>query len=318
MSAPKEVVVYVHGVSPDVNRTTSHDADYRAMHEGIQSHNSNWPVNYLGVEWGWNIHQLENPESHEALTKAQRVFGERLFKAVDAEWDFTLNPTRFVINGIRPIMFYGFGDMFYYVSMEGKWAIRLAVASRIVKYLKAQFATEDTISLTLIGHSAGSVIAFDLLYHIFAEQKATPFLLRGPNNEEVLEADENVTASGLEDLRARAENEQLRLRRLITFGSPISMLTFRNDPLVQILSRGEYLNPTDYGLTSVIRDDASLLPGPRWVNFWERDDPIAWPVAPLMQFGVEDVYVDVSDTVGDSHTAYWRSEDVHESIGKRW
>jgi hypothetical protein len=110
----------------------------------------------------------------------------------------------------------------------------------------------------------------------------------------------------------------LRLRRLITFGSPISFLAFRSDALVEILARDDRLRPEDYGLKSELTGEPPL-PGPRWINLWDRDDPIAWPVSPLMESElVEDVYVDVSNSVTSAHTAYWKSRKVHKEIARRW
>ena len=92
---------------------------------------------------------------------------------------------------------------------------------------------------------------------------------------------------------------------------------FRNDVLVELLASKTPLEPADYGLNSVI-DDGELT-GPRWINLWDKDDPIAWPVGPVMSSPlVEDVYVDVSDSVGAAHNSYWDSKGIHEAIAARW
>jgi hypothetical protein len=63
----------------------------------------------------------------------------------------------------------------------------------------------------------------------------------------------------------------------------------------------------------------SDLEGARWLNLWDKDDPIAWPTAPLMGSPLaEDCYVDVSDSVASAHDAYWMSERVHELIANEW
>jgi hypothetical protein len=56
----------------------------------------------------------------------------------------------------------------------------------------------------------------------------------------------------------------------------------------------------------------------RWINSWEKDDPIAWPVEPLMSGAgdvVVDRYVDVSN---DPIDAYWASASVHDLIAAAW
>jgi len=56
---------------------------------------------------------------------------------------------------------------------------------------------------------------------------------------------------------------------------------------------------------------------------WDKDDPIAWPVQPLMKQGsndriVEDVYTDVSDQTKSAHDAHWTSEKVHKVVAEKW
>jgi len=54
------------------------------------------------------------------LTKAQHLLGQRVIPVIDNTWDLTWNPARLVVRNIRKLAFYGFSDMFYYVSTDGK------------------------------------------------------------------------------------------------------------------------------------------------------------------------------------------------------
>jgi hypothetical protein len=57
------------------------------------------------------------------------------------------------------------------------------------------------------------------------------------------------------------------------------------------------------------------------MNIWDRDDPLAWPVEPLMDTSsgtVSDVYVNVSDWITKAHNAYWTSKAAHKAIAKGW
>ncbi len=79
--------------------------------------------------------------------------------------------------------------------------------------------------------------------------------------------------------------------------------------------------PQDYGFTSQL-DGSERISGRRWLNIWDKDDPIAWPVEALMDTPrgkqyAEDAYVDVSDFVGKAHDRYWRSRKVHEITAER-
>ena len=304
---PLEVVFYVHGVNPGVEGRL-HTGDYTNLHQGIAEAgvDDQWPEEFGGAEWGWNFDDAQ-PRSHRALTTAQKVLGGQVFDDLKEQPDLTFNPARLLLNGLRKIIFYGFGDMFYYVSADGKWAVRAEVASQLLKHIEQRRGDSDEpISLTLLGHSAGSVIAFDFLYYLFSKRK------RG-----FLRSDDD-TAQGMATLKEHAGNGRLRLRRLVTFGSPISLLAFRSNALVEIFARDETLEPEDYGLVSKLPDQPDL-DGPRWINIWDKDDPIAWPIAPIMDSPLaKDVYVDVSDKVSAAHDAYWESKKAHRAIASSW
>jgi hypothetical protein len=182
------------------------------------------------------------------------------------------------------------------------------------------------------------VVAFDFLFALFyAPRKVEEFIApdkvksgpsqKGPAAVVASAPEVNKTITDLKRLKAMAQAGRLRVRRLFTFGSPITMTAFRADSLLNILARDDdptranRIDVTPYGLT---RNDAAFGPpltGPRWVNYWDKDDPIAWPVEPLVkQAGAEviDVYVDVSDSVSKAHGEYWGSKDFHEEIARRW
>ena len=208
--------------------------------------------------------------------------------------------------------------MFYYVSAQGKQAIRLSVARQLLNHVNRVRRRDPAakISLTLLGHSAGSVIAFDLLFYLF---------FKNPGNKHVF-IDENIvnipaaTAKGIRELRNMARSGRLRIRRLITFGSPITPFACRNDTVVQILADDGQLDPADNGLTAN-PEGFDTLKGPRWINLWDKDDPIAWPVEPLMLPDanvVKDIVVDVSDFTSKAHDAYWESKKVHKIIADTW
>jgi hypothetical protein len=312
---PLEIVFYIHGVSND-RKGKSHDSEYQELHDGIAQmigDASTWPSVKGGAEWGWNYNEGA-AKGHKALTDAQRRFGGKILKLVRESSDLTPYPSRFGNSKIRDVIFHGFGDMIYYVSESGKWSVRLAVAKQLVNHIEQRLEhsiedneNESLISLTLIGHSAGSVIAIDFIYYLF--------------NDIDHKQEERSLKEPLLKLRELVKRDRLRIRRLITFGSPISLLAFRKDSVVKILEQNSHLNPSDYGFTKNIPEQPDLQ-GARWINIWDKDDIISWPAAPLMQNEnegfVEDVYVDVSDKILTVHNEYWASKDVHKAIAARW
>lgn len=319
MTEVHEIVVYIHGVSQS-HFGVPHEEDYRALHDGIADRNADWPGRFLGVEWGWN-YSPGPAEGHEQLTEAQHKFGGRILESLTATRDFTLNPGRFIVDGLRPLLIYGFSDMFYYVSHDGKRSVRGTVADQIRDFVSRVIPAGEPISLTLLGHSAGSVIAFDFAFSLFYERPRDGNRGSDAIGHGYLRRGDSGFQSARE-LREMARAGKLRIRRLITFGSPISMLACRSSEVVSILADGGRLDPKDYGLDSNV-DGGDEIQGPRWLNLWDRDDPIAWPVEPLMQKTtdpprVEDIYVDVSDSISHSHDSYWRSKRAHKTIAERW
>jgi len=331
----REVVVYIHGVTP--KGQYSHQWQYAALHEALRKRiGEGFPEDFCGVEWGWAA--PDSPaRSHQLLDAAETRLGARAISAVGDASDFTLNPLRIAVNKFRGLMIYGLSDMFYYVSEDGKSAVRYAAAAAIVKYLKPMLADPQAqISLTLLGHSAGSIVAYDLLFYLFyKERKIQSFIdaskVKAPASDAGTPADMNApvkleTLGDLQRLKAMAQLGQLRVRRLFTFGSPITPLAFRSDAVLSILARPDdgpkpnRLTAENYGLT-INPESFGALHGPRWVNFWDKDDPIAWPVEPLMLQTpdvVKDAYVDVSDDITNAHGEYWGNEDFQKMVAEAW
>ena len=329
-----EVFVYVHGVTPRGQQ--SHAGQYASLHNAIIAQAAKLnppkviPTDYCGVEWGWDPTNGQG-KSHQLLDKAEEALGDRAVAAASDASDWTINPMRIAVDKFRGLMIYNFADMFYYVSQDGKTALRYAMANSIIERLRQMNVDldNDAVSLTLIAHSAGSVVAFDFLFALFyrprqVQEFIDPSLVqsgpsqRGPAAASPAEVDK--TLNDLKRLKTMAETGRLRARRLFTFGSPITPLAFRADSLLAILARNDRVDAAQYGLTTN-GNFQDPLPNPRWVNFWDKDDPIAWPVEPLMkQAGAEvkDVYIDVSDSVTNAHESYWNNVDFHQELAKRW
>jgi hypothetical protein len=317
-----EHFIYIHGVSPDNNQ--SHEKMYNSLHNGVNAVETSFPnrsawqkVERCDVEWGWHYDPDSSLEGNHLLAEAQEKFAGLVLPQIEEAQDFTLNPLRMLLFTMRNLMIKGFSDMFYYVSRDGKSSIRATVASQIMACIQEPLQQEQPISLTLLGHSAGSVVAFDFLFYLFAPQD----LLK--KHEFIETRYKDIDASTLKDfekLRQLAENKKLRIRRLITFGSPISMLAFRSNAVLEILAHGKQLNPSDYGLDQNPQVFGNPLNGPRWINFWDKDDIISWPVEPLMQNSpiIKDIYTDVADRLATVHNEYWKSPIVHENIAAYW
>ncbi|WFB37330.1 hypothetical protein P3T73_06090 [Kiritimatiellota bacterium B12222] len=302
----RDLIFYIHGVTPRRD-PAPHTTIYKSLNDGIRGFNPHWPTTFHGAEWGWNPGE-ETSVDQELLSQAQNQLGHRVLPEINNAKDFSLNPSRLAINQLRELSFFGYSDMFYYTSNTGKEAVRAAICKQLYSFVQKQRALDDRpLRLTLVGHSMGGVIAFDLLFHLFHPEVP-------PYSQHCF-----VHQSGKDEslhLRALAISGELKLRRLITLGNPLSSMALRHSRVVEAIAAGEKLNPLHYGL---VPDET--LPGPRWQNLWDLDDPLSWPVAPLMNNDskvVSDVYVNVSDWISKAHYAYWTSKAAHKAIAERW
>ena len=331
----KEVVIYIHGVSSNKEDQSkkdqskedqSHEAEYKEFHEGMKKELKirhvveKWPTCRIDIEWGHHCRKEgEKAEGHELLTKAQKYLGDRTIKITDKAENCadSIDPCLPVgkwLRSMRDLMIYSFSDMFYYVSDDGKKSVLNAVANQIKEGLSSRFSCNETennephISLTIVGHSAGSVIASDLLFCLFSTSK------------------HNFFNDSLCTLYDWAQTNKLRIRCLISLGSPLTALAIRSDAILDILSDGARLKPQNYGLNNNFQNgDKHKLNGARWINIWYTDDVIAYPVEPLVESKigqktiVKDFYLrsDKEDPFG-VHDSYWSHQGVYNRIAKAW
>ena len=328
----KEFVIYIHGVEPQVEGH-SHRLKYEMLHRGISEELEDDPrykawhhVNVCMTEWGWNAPGSGSLGNHRRLTEAQQRLGTKVLDEVKKHHWLPLD-LQLVF---RQLTLFGFADIFYYVSTDGKRSIRAAVSKQIADGIgKALHDDETLISLTFVGHSAGSVIAFDLAYYLFSNM---PTFIQADNSPDTHAGDmrrqakvmreTHYTISSLQKLQKAAQDGRLRLRRMITFGSPIAMLAYRNDSLVELFADGKQISPVLHGLTRNPRRFRDSVKGPRWINIWDKDDPISFPLAPLFdnpgQKVIRDFQVNTSSVPFRGHTTYWASPKVHRLIARYW
>ncbi|MBT9559248.1 MAG: hypothetical protein IV100_24655 [Myxococcales bacterium] len=152
-------------------------------------------------------------------------------------------------------------------------------------------AMTDGVPWTLVGHSLGSCIGFDFLFDLFDPQ-------RGLRIFEPIEATPAVAA------KARAG-----FRGFVSFGSPIGLFMLRRAADLHVPGApqpwSKIRNPVPEGIP--------------WVNCWDKQDIIAYPLEGL--FGhcqgtskVKDVCVDTGDLIINSHIRYWRNRDVAREL----
>lgn len=309
-----EVAVFIHGITPHA-KVKPHAETYKKFYDRLNAalgrkNKAAFAGRPIMVEWGWE----RSLDEDRHLAKAEDIIKGEVFTGIRRAVDFA--PFFLVLRPVyklsRKVFYYGFNDLFYYVSDEGERTVRGNVfeyLSREIVFRSRPFGESPArkVSLTFFAHSAGSVIAHDLLYHIF----------RGDRSKEAVEVVHEV-----HDLFSRG---LMRVRKLYTLGSPLGALTMiRNNELIRKLREGEKFRPEDIGLLP-----AEGVHNPRWVNFWDKDDVFSGPLEFMYDVGgedgravVEDKYVDLGSFLGDlfpaSHNKYWTSRRVIDYVAKTY
>jgi hypothetical protein len=297
-----EVPVLIHGITSE-REPASHAPNYfaflRLVNAALTARGKpTLEATPIMVEWGWEASLGKD----KYLAEAERLVAREALPLTEKRRRINLNPLRRFTDGIREAFLYGFADMFYYVSEDGGRAVRDNVfrhlAGEIRSAEKGRDGRAPNVSLTFFAHSAGAVIAHDFLYRLFGWGAQPLFGLT------------------LNKTRRMARRKRLRVRRLYTLGAPVAPFIFRSEPLIEKILRREKLDPAVVGLKA----DEDLA-NPRWVNFWDDDDLVSYPVAFLYEkVNGERVVVDRCVDLGEKfpavHAAYWRSQEVADGVAE--
>lgn len=184
---------------------------------------------------------------------------------------------------LRKFFINAFGNVAAYQSMqdrsEGVYGRIHGKVNESLKELRSKLGGEDK-PLIVIAHSLGSVIMSD---YIWDRQKGRDAERLGASRFERME-----TLSGL-----------------ITLGTNIPLLTLGHTPVTCI----EFPPP---GLPEKLRKKA------KWLNLYDSDDVLGWPLKPLSIGYSDTVTEDMEVSVGNiltswnpgTHVAYWTDDSV--------
>jgi hypothetical protein len=134
----------------------------------------------------------------------------------------------------------------------------------------------ESPSFSILAHSLGSIIAYDYLFDLFGK----PVSKRR---------------------RVRADGRQ-RLEHLFTTGSPIALFLLRK---AHLLLKAGALSKNPVGLRR---------PRGSWLNFWNHQDVMAYPLERFFPRLVSDRLVDTGSLIFNSHLGYWTNRHVAEQI----
>jgi hypothetical protein len=301
-----EIPIFIHGITPNKFPATS-KREYAQLLDGVSNalkaeHKTGFSSEPIYIVWGVPTTPSQTKGNDQYLAQVEREIAADVRKSMGSAYEI---PWLFfgIYAKIRDFFFYGVSDLFYYVSADGESALREHIFRYVAQTINTLDRDKDLhFSITMFGHSAGSVIAHDLLYHLFAKKSQET---RGTQ-----------MFSQMEKLRKMVKEGRLRLRRLYTFGSPISPLTLRADSLVNVFRADKLLDPAEIGLS-----DNGQLSDPRWVNFWSRYDVASYPVAFLYSNTsglIHDQEIHSSLSPAAAHAGYWKSREMAQYIARNF
>jgi hypothetical protein len=297
-----EQFVYIHGVVGDKTRRKKHTEDYTKLRDGISNElqkrgEPELPSirDSVTVEWGWPTQQAGDTAS---LARAQSHIADRVAAATPRDrTGFTSMLFAPAVEPVRNLLMLGWSDILYYVGKGGKKRVRSLIWNEILN----KVGTAEKTDLTIVAHSAGTLIAHDLLFWIFSGDRS-----------------DEMGVPGMPDPQTfAAARRNWRIRRLVTFGSPISALMIRSAEVADIMagSGTPKLDATKLGFGRRSHSGKE----PIWLNVWDRHDVLSYPIKPFYEGAeVVDIYPDHSDSLFGSHEAYWGAKSVHKALAERW
>jgi hypothetical protein len=306
-----EIPIFIHGISPEEN-PPDHIAEYESLRSLVNKHLeavgkpilSKTPIY---VEWGRQYRGASGNDQY--LAQAEQILHARIRESMGDKYTGMLP----IYKTVRELIYFGVIDLFYYVSQDGEEELRNHVFNEITKKLLQLGRIKSTrVSLTFFAHSAGTLITHDLLYHYFGKKSTDEPGSKSESNLIVENMDKARNLSNPDD----PEDIRIRVRRLYTFGSPISPLSVRSNSVIQMLLKDKVLDTEMIGLRS-----SDGLSNPRWVNFWDKDDLVSAPVAPLYDNAknvILDQHMNAGFMLPKAHTNYWFSEEMAKFIAQTY
>lgn len=277
-------IIFVHGISPTVIQR-DYAADFRTLIvEKLQD------TQILPSEASpQQVAQVITFESinYSAIGQAEE---DRVLNAYREERQSLYNPLDKIIeklgfDAIRRELITSIGDVLVYQSDFWRDHIRNLLKNRIDPYIQSG----DAVSL--IGHSLGSVVAFDVAYYNSRHDAA--WLQAGFKPTNLFMLGSPLALFSLE----MDENDGIQKPRYI----PESIITSDRDP------------------ASTNPDIQPVHANGVWYNFLDAQDVIAYPVKLLFKdkFKVEDILVQTGTEPISTHSGYWQNEEVATKIAKR-
>lgn len=308
---PKHYLIFIHGIGElEENDFVSKDQESHSprgyamlwnlliKQSGRTPEDFNQKFGRIDVVWhGGKLHSAEEALSKTAFPNLK----PRLWRPMDR---------------LRNFMNFFIGDVIAYVSEDVNF-IRRTAWEQIWSYCDAgkpfKQLLEEGATYSIVAHSLGTVIAFDYLFELFFDPQKPKLFVPIPDAQKRPE-DDHLTDKDRELAVAKDEDLQVlknQFRHFFSMGSPIGLFLMRKGSL---WAEGEPFEK----VYNPVRGD-----GRAWCNFWDSDDPIAYPVKQLFGKNPENdpcKLLDIPVETGwifSAHVDYWKNRTVANEI-MRW
>lgn len=278
--APQLIVIFVHGISEKVlvgDYTTDLCNLIRAKLTALGVIPSNATQDQIDaiITFKRVDYSAVGQKEEEEVLKAYKKERGRLYSIPDDALELV------VYDRARTQMITAVSDCLVYESAVQRDEIRQRLVDAITPYVK----TGDAVSI--VGHSLGSVVAFDTAYYNSRKN---------------------------DDWR----NAGFKPTNLFTMGSPIALFSMEMDDTTG-QQKPRYIPA---GVESPLAPTGDLQPNLAegvWYNFLDAQDLIAYPLETLFtgKFAVKDIRVETGLLPLGAHTGYWHNADVADQIARR-
>lgn len=296
---PKHYLIFIHGIGELKDNNPSslgYDNLWKRLIQQSGRTSTAFEQQFGRIDVIWHVEELQNA--------GKAIFDSSFPNLKPGK----LNP----MHRLRNFMTFFAGDVAAYVSEDVNF-VRRTVWEQIWAFKDGgkpfKELLEEGATYSIVAHSLGSVIAFDYLFDLFHPQKPKLFVPSPdpqvrPEDAQLTVKEQTLSSVTVDELTRLQEH----FRHLFTMGSPIGLFLMRKGNL--------WAN--DEPFTTVynpIRQE-----GRTWYNFWDSNDPIAYPVAQLFSRNAnnnECKLLDIPVETGwifSAHVDYWKNRTVAQKI----
>lgn len=321
----KNILVLIHGITPDRNPPDPAGGDYAKFLAAIQARDQSILGKFdktIQIKWG------EKYPGNPAGDYSNYLLAEAERKLTDLSQDNTVSsPTNEYHEKSRPwyhpidlaiagqmrnikrsIVTYGLSDAIFYCSDDGERDMRKFVYKQVSDEILAFVKAGQEVAIHVVAHSLGVTVAHDFLYGIFNKNQSSDF-----SADQAILAEVRDAYKGVQAFSFAPPTRKVFLGSFTAMASQLPLMAVRRDKLVRLFAAGQKMDAADIGV--------GTLGSYMQVSFFhDPDDVLGFPSRELYQDNpaMRDVCVDNGLAPADGHTKYWTNDNVIQDVVEKW